>query len=315
MLRIALLTALTMVAFAANSILNRWALLDGATGPAAFQALRVFSGALCLAALLAVRGGMPKLISPGRATGTGALLLYVVGFSFAYVALDSGVGALILFGGVQITMFAGALIGGERPPAARWIGAVLAMAGLTWLLLPGGGAPPLGAALLMAAAALGWGIYSLAGRRAADPLAETGANFICAAPLALLVWIALPDAISPQGALLAIISGAVTSGLGYALWYSVLPKLEAAVAALAQLTVPVIATLGGIVLLGEVATTRLIMASALVIGGVAFGVVGGQRKIGSSGSYAASNALPSHATLARLSGFTRRAASSWRVSQ
>ena len=283
-MRLLLLTALTMVAFAANSVLNRWALLDGTTGPAAFQAVRVAAGALCLGVLLAARGGLPKILAPGRAIGTGSLLIYVVGFSFAYVALDSGVGALILFGVVQITMFAGALIGGERPPPSRWIGSALALAGLAWLLLPGGNAPSFWAATLMAAAAMGWGVYSLVGRRATDPLAETGANFLCAAPLALLIWVVMPGSMSFQGAVLAVISGAITSGLGYALWYSVLPKLEASVAALAQLTVPVIATVGGVLLLGEVATARLVMASALVIGGVAFGVLGGQRSKGSSGS-------------------------------
>ena len=284
MVRIALLTALTMVAFAANSVLNRWALVDGETGPAAFQAVRVASGALCLAALLALRGGLPRILMPGRAVGTGALLLYVVGFSFAYVALDAGVGALILFGGVQITMFAGAVLRGERPPLLRWIGSAVALAGLAWLLLPGGSAPPTGAALLMAAAALGWGVYSLAGRRVAKPLSETGANFLCAAPLALAVWIMIPDGMTLEGAVLAVVSGAVTSGLGYALWYSVLPRLDAAVAALAQLTVPVIATLGGVALLGELTTARLVLASALVLGGVALGVVGGQRTSGSRAS-------------------------------
>ncbi len=284
-MRLLVLTALTMVAFAANSVLNRAALLDGQTGPAAFQALRVFSGAACLGLLLIIRSGTPKLFGKGRAVGTGALLIYMIGFSFAYVSLDAGMGALILFGGVQITMFGGAVLGGDRPAVARWLGSVIAFGGLVWLLWPGAtGAPPLVPAALMAAAALGWGIYSLVGRGATDPLAETGANFICAAPLALLVWVILPDNMTATGAMLAILSGAVTSGLGYALWYSVLPRLDASVAALAQLTVPVIAVLGGVVLLGEVATPRLVFACLVVLGGVAFGVVGGQRKIGSRGS-------------------------------
>jgi len=284
-MRLLALTALTMVAFAANSVLNRWALLDGLTGPAAFQALRVISGATCLAVLLTIRSGVPKLFARGRALGTGALLTYMVGFSFAYVVLDAGVGALILFGGVQITMFGGALVSGDRPPAAQWLGSVIAFGGLVWLLWPGAvGAPPLIPAALMATAALGWGIYSLVGRRTTDPLAETGANFKCAAPLALLVWVIVPDDITATGAFLAILSGAVTSGLGYALWYSVLPHLDAAVAALAQLTVPVIAVLGGVALLGEATTARLEFASIVVLGGVAFGVVGGQRRSGSKGS-------------------------------
>ena len=285
-MRLILLTALTMTAFAANSVLNRWALLDGDTGPAAFQALRMMAGAVCLGALLAWRGhGLPPLIERKRAVGALSLLAYVVGFSFAYVALDAGAGALILFGGVQLTMFAGALLAGERPAPLRWAGAVVALGGLVWLLWPGGaGAPQLFPAMLMAMAAVGWGIYSLAGRGVAAPLAMTGANFIAAAPLSLAVWIALPDVVTPQGAALALVSGAVTSGLGYALWYSVLPRLEATAAALAQLTVPVIALVGGVLLLGEVATPRLIAAGAVVLAGVALGIIGGQRRIGSSAS-------------------------------
>lgn len=274
-----------MMAFASNSILNRWGLLDGETGPAAFQALRVLAGAVCLGVLLCVRGSMPKLLTRRRVVGTGSLMAYMLGFSFAYVALDAGVGALILFGGVQVTMFAGALLKGERPPFLRWVGAAVAFGGLIWLLWPGAvGAPPLGAALMMGVAAVAWGVYSLAGRGATDPMAETGANFICSIPFALLAWIVVQDGMSAGGAVLAILCGAVTSGLGYALWYTVLPKLDAAVAALTQLTVPVIAVVGGVLVLGEVASGRLILASAVVLGGVALGVLGGQRRMGSKGS-------------------------------
>jgi drug/metabolite transporter (DMT)-like permease len=284
-MRLLALTALTMVAFASNSILNRWALLDGTTGPAAFQALRVVAGAVCLGALLLLRGGLPPLLVRRRAVGTGSLMAYMLGFSFAYVALDAGVGALILFGGVQVTMFAGALLKGERPPVLRWVGAAVAFGGLVWLLWPGAfGAPPLGAALMMGIAAVSWGIYSLAGRGATDPMAETGANFICSIPFALVALLIVQDGMSVSGAFLAIVCGAMTSGLGYALWYSVLPKLDAAVAALTQLTVPVIAVLGGVLILGEVASGRLIMASAVVLGGVALGVLGGQRRMGSKRS-------------------------------
>lgn len=284
-MRLFLLTALTMVAFASNSILNRWALLDGETGPAAFQALRVVAGALCLGVLLTLRAGLPPLLTRRRLVGTGSLMAYMLGFSFAYVALDAGVGALILFGGVQVTMFAGALLAGERPPLLRWVGGSVAFGGLIWLLWPGAvGAPPLGPSLLMGIAAVSWGIYSLAGRGATDPMAETGANFICAMPLALLAWVIVQDGMSPSGVVLAIVCGAVTSGLGYALWYSVLPKLDAAVAALTQLTVPVIAVVGGVLVLGEVINSRLVLASVVVLGGVALGVIGGQRRMGSRGS-------------------------------
>ena len=284
-MRILGLAALTMIAFAANSILNRAALTGGDTGPAAFAAIRMISGALCLAGLAAWQGGLPRLLRPGRWVGTGALLLYMLGFSFAYVALDAGPGALILFGGVQITMFAGALIGGERPHPTRWAGAAIAFAGLAWLLWPAGAtAPDPLAASLMVAAAFGWGVYSLAGRGVSDPLGETAANFILAAPIALALWAVLPDGIGPRGLLLAVVSGAATSGLGYALWYTLLPRIDASLAALAQLTVPVIALLGGAALLAEPPSLRLILASVVVLGGVAFGVLGAQRRMGSSGS-------------------------------
>ncbi len=272
-MQLILLTALTMIAFAANSVLNRMALAGGDIGPAEFAAIRLAAGAAVLLALVLARGGrLPADGLRARAVGAGALALYMLGFSFAYVSLDAGLGALILFGGVQVTMFAGGLWGGERPSARRWVGAGVAFAGLVWLMWPGGGvAPdPLGAAL-MAAAALGWGIYSLAGRGAAAPLAMTAANFLYALPVALLVLLLLPSAgpVTAWGAGLAVLSGAVTSGLGYALWYSVLPRLQASAAAVAQLTVPVIAMAGGVALLGEGVTLPLVMAAAVVLGGVA----------------------------------------------
>lgn len=283
-MRLFALTTLTMVAFAANSLLNRAALIDGATGPAAFAALRLLSGAICLASLVALRQGLPRLTERKRLMGAGSLTLYVLGFSFAYVALDAGVGALILFGTVQLTMFAGAILRGENPSSSRWIGSALAMAGLAWLVWPSQSVALSGqAVVLMAAAGFGWGVYSLAGRRADDPLGETAANFLCAAPVAALVWVILPDGTTVPGAGLAIVSGAVTSGLGYALWYSLLPRLEATVAALAQLTVPVIAVAGGVVFLAEGVTLRLFLASIVILGGVALGVLD-QRNIGSKGS-------------------------------
>lgn len=284
MARLIVLTTLTMVAFAANSLLNRAALVGGDTGPAAFAALRLISGAICLSALVAMRGGLPRLWGRQRAIGAGSLALYVLGFSFAYVALDAGVGALILFGMVQLTMFGGALAGGDRPHPARWIGSCLALIGLAGLVWPGAAAaPPLLAAALMAAAGLGWGIYSLAGRGATDPLKETAANFLCASPLALLLWLAFPDGLTAEGAVLAVVSGALTSGLGYALWYSLLPRLEATVAALTQLTVPVTAVAGGALFLAEPLTLRVALTSAVILGGVAYGILG-QRRIASSGS-------------------------------
>lgn len=267
-MRLFLLSALTMVAFAANSVLNRLALEAGETGPASFAAVRLGAGALMLALLVARREGALRWRT--GASGPAALALYVLGFSFAYVTLPAGVGALILFGGVQVTMFAGAVLGGEAVPVQRWLGAALSFAGLSYLMWPAGGAAPepVGAAL-MAAAALGWGIYSLIGRGGRDPLGATAANFLWAMPAGILAWLVFPDQADGAGIALAVVSGAVTSGLGYALWYAVLPGLGATRAAVAQLTVPVIAMAGGIVFLGEALSLRVVLASVLVLGGVA----------------------------------------------
>lgn len=274
-MRLFLLTALTMVAFAANSVLNRLALIDGAMGPAAFAAVRLLSGAVVLVALSAMRGSI-QWGGPGRVGGVLSLAVYVLGFSFAYVSLPAGLGALILFGGVQITMFAGAVLAKEDVPITRWIGAVMAFGGLVWLLWPTGGADvsyPIGALALMAAAAVGWGIYSLLGRGARQPLQMTAVNFAWASPIALLVFAILPDGVSGYGIALAIMSGAITSGLGYALWYSVLPGLGATRAAVAQLTVPVIALAGGMVFLGEALTLRFAVSCVLVLGGIAVSLI------------------------------------------
>jgi drug/metabolite transporter (DMT)-like permease len=278
-MRLFLLTALTMTAFAANSVLNRMALAGGSIDAASFGTIRLIAGAAMLGGLcLVLRGGL-RLGGAGRAMGVLALLVYMYGFSAAYTALDAGLGALILFGVVQITMFAGGLIAGEATPPRRWIGAGLALAGLAWLLWPGTGpqiSVPHG--LSMALAGVGWGLYSLTGRREPDALQATAANFILAAPLGVIVGLALPAGAGgshagPEGIALAILAGAVTSGLGYALWYRVLPGLDAAVAAVAQLTVPVIAVAGGMVFLGESLGLQTVLASALVLGGVAISVL------------------------------------------
>lgn len=271
--RLFLLVAVTMTAFAANSVLNRMALADTGTGPAAFAALRLASGAAFLALLVGARGGLARIRGGVRPWAGAALLVYMLGFSFAYVSLDAGLGALILFGGVQITMFAGGLLAREAIPPRRWVGAGIAFAGLAWLLWPAGAtAPQPAAAGLMLAAALGWGIYSLMGRGAGDPLALTGGSFLLATPPALALLAVVPDALTPAGAALAVVAGAVTSGLGYALWYAVLPGLAGSAAAVVQLTVPVIAMAGGVVFLGEVVTARAMIAAVLVLGGVAFAV-------------------------------------------
>lgn len=278
-MRLPLLITLTMTAFAANSVLNRAAVGPGLIDATAFGTVRLWSGALCLAVLCLLLRGRVRLGGPGRVAGVLGLLLYIYGFSAAYVALDAGLGALILFGTVQVTMFAGSLAGGERPPALRWIGAGLAFAGLAWLLWPSGsGSVSLlhGAAMLVAG--LGWGVYSLAGRKATDPLSATAANFLIAAPLALLLAQGLPvnpDAApsTAAGLALAVASGALTSGLGYALWYHVLPQITGTAAAVAQLTVPVIAMAGGMLALSEPLTAQFVVASVVVLGGVALSLL------------------------------------------
>ncbi|MEL6648382.1 MAG: DMT family transporter, partial [Pseudomonadota bacterium] len=196
----------------------------------------------------------------------------------AYDALDAGLGALILFGVVQITMFAGGLLAREAMPVRRWMGAGMAMAGLGWLLWPAdsGAQVSLLHGGLMALAGFGWGLYSLAGRLSKDALQATAANFILAAPLGTVIGFALPGsdvAIAATGVWLAIFCGAITSGVGYAMWYQVLPHLQASVAAVAQLTVPVIAMVGGVLILGEVLTLQALLASSLVLGGVAVSVL------------------------------------------
>jgi drug/metabolite transporter (DMT)-like permease len=194
----------------------------------------------------ALRGGAMWPGGAGRAVGSAALLTYLFGFSIAYLSLPAGVGALILFGMVQITMFAGAVLAREAVPLPRWVGAGVAFAGLVLLMAPGGAGVSAGHALAMAAAGVGWGIYSLAGRGQADALGATAWNFALAVPVGGALALALGDGgMSAEGVTLAVISGAVTSGLGYALWYAVLPELGGSRAAVAQLTVPVLAAFGG----------------------------------------------------------------------
>lgn len=277
-MRLFLLVSLTMAAFAANSVLNRMALAGGHIEAVPFGTIRLIAGAVMLAGLcLVLRGGL-RLRGPGRAVGVIALVSYIYGFSLAYDALDAGLGVLILFGMVQLTMFTSAILSREAVPVRRWIGAMLALAGLGWLMWPGQTVQVSALhAGLMALAGIAWGVYSLAGRGAGDALTATAANFVLAAPIGIVALALLPGAgiagVTGAGWALAILSGAVTSGLGYALWYSVLPRLPASVAAVAQLTVPIIALLGGVLLLGEVVTLRIALASALVLGGVALSVL------------------------------------------
>jgi drug/metabolite transporter (DMT)-like permease len=266
------LAAAALVAFAANSILCRLALRETAIDPVSFTTIRIAAGALMLGVLLVFgRRGEP-LQAPRGGDWTGALALYAYAilFSYAYLALSAGTGALLLFGAVQLTMFGVALYKGERLDALQTAGLALAVGGVAWLLAPGVSAPPLTSALLMIGAGVAWGVYSLRGRGSRAPLADTAGNFLRAVPVALLVGLGSASSaqVDAAGALYAVASGALASGLGYALWYGALRDLSASRAATLQLAVPVLAALGGIALLDEAFTPRLLVATAAVLGGI-----------------------------------------------
>ena len=269
-MRTILLSTLAMFAFAANSILCRLALGAGDIDAASYATVRVLAGAVTLAAIvLATSGGKPPRDADWRMAV--ALYLYMVCFSFAYLTLSAGTGALILFGAVQLTMFARALTSGERFPAMAWLGLAAAIGGLVYLVAPGVTAPEPVGAVLMAAAGIAWGAYSLLGRGAADATRATAWNFVLSVPLVLVTSIVFIDAFhaTPIGIVLAVASGAIASGLGYVVWYAALKDLAASDAATIQLSVPVIAALGGVLLLAEPLTPRLAIASIATLGGVA----------------------------------------------
>ena len=263
-------TAAVMGAFAANSVIARLALRETAIDAATFTGVRLVAGAVVLAAVVRLRGGRIG----GSWASAAALFVYAAGFSAAYLALSAGTGALLLFGAVQLTMIGWGRIQGDRLTGAQTAGVVLALGGLVALVAPGVAAPPAGAALAMAAAGFAWGLYSLRGRGTDDPAAATAGNFVRAVPFALvLAWMHVargrPMVPDPGGLAWAALSGAVTSGLGYLAWYAVLPSLRAASAATVQLSVPVLAALGGVAVLGEPITARLALASAVTLGGIA----------------------------------------------
>jgi len=258
-----------MAAFAANSILTRLALADGDAGAWTFAVIRVGTGAMVLALLM--RG---QAWGQGSWRGAIALLAYAVFFSYAYLAMSAGAGALVLFAVVQITMLSWGIKQGERLSLLQWTGLVAALGALVWLLSPGLDAPPLFAALAMSVAGVGWGIYSLMGRGATQPTATTTGNFLRAgiivAAFSPAVLLVAPEAMpTPRGLGAAVASGALASGLGYALWYAVLPSLRASQASVMQLTVPVLAAAGGVLFLAEPLTMRFVVSSIIILTGVA----------------------------------------------
>jgi len=267
----ALLTLIAMFAFAANSLLCRLALGDQQIDAASFTTVRVLSGAITLSLFM-----LPHWRRGGRRVrfdwGASAMLFaYMIFFSFAYLSLSAGTGALLLFGSVQMTMILAALGAGERFTAWSWAGLLVAVAGLVYLVWPGITAPDPAGAVCMIVAGLAWGLYSLVGRRAGNPLESTANNFLLATPMAIAASLLFLGnlQLSTGGLLLAMASGSVASGLGYVTWYAALQGLNATRAATVQLSVPVIAAIGGVVLLAESVTLRLVLASAATLGGIA----------------------------------------------
>jgi drug/metabolite transporter (DMT)-like permease len=276
----AALTAAAMIAFAANSLLCRAALAGGYADAASFTTLRLASGALALGVLARARGSAVPL--SGFAWGSAlALFAYAMAFSLAYLRIPAGAGALLLFAAVQLTMIGAGLRGGERPRALEWAGLVVSLAGLVMLTRPGLSRPdPTGAALMLVAGAA-WGVYSLRGRGAGDAVAANASSFARAVPLALaasaVIGLLGATRLTLAGGLLAIASGALSSGLGYAVWYAALRGLSATRAAIVQLSVPPLAALGGVLVLGEDVTLRLVLASVLILGGIALAILGHRR--------------------------------------
>lgn len=269
---------LALCGFAANSLLTRAALASASIDAAAFTLFRLGSGAAVLSLL--VFAGRRTLRPGGSISGALALFGYAALFSWAYQALTAGTGALILFGAVQFTMIAGSFVRRERRTAVQWVGFSVAGAGLVWLLWPGVSAPPALHAALMAAAGCCWGLYSLIGVRSTDPLAATAGNFVRAVPLAcVFAAVTFTDLhLSWRGVLLAVISGAVTSGGAYAAWYRVLPTLGSFRAAIAQLGVPALTALAAVTLLGEGISLRLLLSEVLILGGVGTALFAGHRR-------------------------------------
>lgn len=266
------LVGLIMCAFAANSLLSRIGVAVQGMDPMTFATIRTGAGACMLWVLVALRKTPPPVVVSGRRlAGAAALATYMIGFSWAYLSLDAGLGALILFGVLQIFVFGWAVLRKTTIPLLRWIGAGVALTGLCVLLWPSGAAPvPLGGALAMALAGASWAAYTILGQTEADPLGATASNFLLCLPLVFTVMLLAGVGAMPlPGVMTACIAGAITSGLGYALWYRALPSLPTTVAGIAQLSVPVIAVAAGVVLLNEPLTLRLVVAGGLVLGGIA----------------------------------------------
>jgi drug/metabolite transporter (DMT)-like permease len=272
----AFLTLLALIAFAANSIFARLALGSQSIDPASYTTVRLVTGAATLWLIARLREADPSATLDSGWTSAAMLFLYAGTFSFAYISLTTGTGALILFAAVQITMIAVGLYAGERPSPMHWLGLLIAVAGLVYLVSPGVTAPSAFGSLLMGTAGIAWGIYSILGRGVSDPVHATARNFLRTVPLTFIIsllW--LPSmAITAEGFLWAALSGSITSAVGYVIWYAALRGLTATLAATLQLSVPALAALGGVVLLSEKMTLRLFLAGALILAGVGLAIYG-----------------------------------------
>jgi len=269
-LRSVLLTGLALIAFAANSVLGRLVLGSGALDAASFTVVRLFSGSVALLLIISIKNRKKNNLSKGSWSSSFMLFVYALTFSYAYNFLDTATGALILFASVQMTMIVLSLVSGIRLHAFEWTGVVISFTGFVYLILPGVTAPPPLGFGLMVVAGMAWGIYTLKGRTSNNPLMDTAYNFFRTIPLVLILMvITVRDAnYSTRGIALAVVSGALTSGIGYTIWYLALRNLSSTLAAVLQLLVPVIAAFGGVVFVSEKISSRLIISSALVLGGI-----------------------------------------------
>ncbi len=276
MIKIISYTSFALVAFAFNSILCRMALRGGEADAAGFTLVRLASGAIALIAISYFFRKGKADTKRGNWISALFLFAYAICFSFAYIGLTAATGALILFSSVQLTMIAVALFRGERPTILEWLGILIALGGLVYLVFPGLSSPPLFASLLMAASGVAWGFYTLRGKSSSDPLGDTTGNFVRSLPMISIATIPFLSSInlSTRGMVLASLSGAVASGIGYTVWYSALKYHTATRAAVLQLSVPVIAAFGGVLILSEVMSNGLLIASTLILGGIAMTIFG-----------------------------------------
>jgi len=275
-LKTSLLTGLALIAFAANSVLCRLALGNGSIDASSFTVIRLLSGALALFIILSIKGKSKGVQSKGSWAASFTLFLYAITFSYAYLSVDTGTGALLLFGSVQITMILLSLITGARLHISEWSGLIIAFTGFVYLVLPSVTTPSINGFILMTVSGISWGIYTLKGRSSKNPLMDTTYNFLRTIPFAaLLAFFMMPNiTYSSEGIVLAVLSGAITSGVGYTIWYIALGGLSSTQAAVIQLSVPVIAAIGGVLFVSETITYRLIISAVIVLGGILIVILG-----------------------------------------